>query len=299
MTTDITGIKYIKLKEHLLKEKNYCSTKHSSLAKCLSYLILGLGAWVMLFPLIWAVIAAFKSYTDLFNNPFSIWPKAWLCQNYIDVFKAVPFHLYFFNTFKIAMATTVGTLVTSSLAAYAFARLKFPGRDFLFMGYLATLMIPRQVTLVPTFMIMKWCGLLDNHLSLILPGLFSAYGTFLLRQFFLTIPFELEEAAIIDGCGYWKRFYNIVLPLCKSALTTLAIFTLMTQWNDFLYPMVFLNSEQNRTLVLGLAIFRGDADVQWNLLMAAVVMASAPIVVAFLSAQRFFIEGIATTGMKG
>ena len=167
------------------------------------------------------------------------------------------------------------------------------------MGYLATLMIPRQITLVPTFIIMRWLGLLDNHLSLILPGLFSAYGTFLLRQFFLTIPVELEEAAIIDGCGYLRRFARIIMPLSKPALATLGIFTLMGTWNDYLYPMVFLNSENNRTLVMGLAIFRGDVDVQWNLLMAAVVMTSAPIVIAFILAQRFFVEGIATTGLKG
>jgi multiple sugar transport system permease protein len=167
------------------------------------------------------------------------------------------------------------------------------------MGYLSTLMIPRQITLVPMFLIMRRLGLLDNHWSLILPGLFSAYGTFLLRQFFLTIPVELEEAATIDGCGYIRRFIQIVLPLTKPALATLSVFTLMAQWNDFLYPMIFLTSETKRTLVLGLAIFRGDADVQWNLLMAAVVMSNIPIVIAFLSAQRFFVEGIATAGLKG
>lgn len=263
------------------------------------YLIVGLGAMLMVVPLLWALAASFKSYSDLFTNPYGFLPQQWLWGNYRAVFQAVPFHWFFGNTLKITLACTAGTLLTSAVAAYAFARLRFPGRDFLFMGYLATLMIPRQITLVPTFLIMKWLGLLDNHLSLILPGLFSAYGTFLLRQFFLTIPFELEEAATIDGCGYLRRFGRIIIPLAKPALATLGIFTLMAQWNDYLYPMIFLNSEANRTLVLGLAIFRGDVDVQWNLLMAAVVLASAPIVIAFLAAQRFFVEGIATVGLKG
>ncbi len=264
-----------------------------------AYLILGLGALVMILPLFWSLATSFKSYSEVFTNPYGLLPQKWQTQNFWEVFKVVPFHLYFLNTLKITALCTVGTLATSAVAAYAFARLRFPGRDFLFWGYLSTLMIPRQITLVPTFVLMKWFGLLDNHLSLILPGLFSAYGTFLLRQFFLTLPFELEEAAVIDGCGYLRRFFQIILPLAKPALATLAIFTMMAQWNDFLYPMIFINSEQNRTLTLGLAIFRGDADVQWNLLMAATTLTSLPIVVAFLSAQRFFVEGIAMTGIKG
>jgi multiple sugar transport system permease protein len=267
--------------------------------KVFVYLVLGLGALIILLPLVWTFAASFKSYGEMFGNPYGFWPKQWVWKNYADVFAAIPFHLYFFNTLKITAVCTIGTIITSAGAAYAFARLKFPGRDFLFMGYLATLMIPRQITLVPTFLIMRWLGLLDNHLSLILPGLFSAYGTFLLRQFFMGIPYELEEAATIDGCGYLRRFFQVILPLSKPALATLGIFTLMAQWNDFLYPMIFLNSEDNRTLVLGLAIFRGDVDVQWNLLMAAVVMSNVPIVIAFLSAQRFFVEGIATSGLKG
>jgi multiple sugar transport system permease protein len=267
--------------------------------KAFVYLVLGLGTLIILLPLVWTIAASLKSYGELFGNPYGFLPKQWVWKNYSDVFRAVPFHLYFLNTLKITVVCTIGTIVTAAAAAYAFARLNFPCRDFLFLGYLATLMIPRQITLVPTFLIMRWLGLLDNHLSLILPGIFSAYGTFLLRQFFLGIPQELEEAATIDGCGYLRRFFQIILPLSKPALATLGIFTLMAQWNDYLYPMIFLNSENQRTLVLGLAIFRGDVDVQWNLLMAAVVMSSIPMVIAFLSAQRFFVEGIATSGLKG
>lgn len=268
-------------------------------ASLLAYFVLAVGAIIMLLPLVWSLSTSFKSYSEIFTNPFGLWPHKWTFQNFIEIFRAVPFHIYFLNTLKITLACTIGTLGTSAVAAYAFARLRFPGRDFLFWGYLTTLMIPRQITLVPTFILMKWLGLLDNHLSLILPGIFSAYGTFLLRQFFLTLPIELEEAAVIDGCGYLRRFFQIILPLSKPALATLGIFTLMAQWNDFLYPMIFINSDRNRTLTLGLAIFRGDVDVQWNLLMAATTLASLPMVIAFLSAQRFFVEGIAMTGIKG
>lgn len=285
----------------MIAESNHRSSKqpHWIWGNLLAYFILAVGAVMMILPLLWSLSTSFKSYSEVFTNPFGLWPHKWSFQNYNEVFKAVPFHVYFWNTLKITFACTLGTLGTSAVAAYAFARLRFPGRDYLFWGYLTTLMIPRQITLVPTFILMKWLGLLDNHLSLILPGIFSAYGTFLLRQFFLTLPIELEEAAVIDGCGYLRRFFQIILPLSKPALATLGIFTLMAQWNDFLYPMVFINSDQNRTLTLGLAIFRGDVDVQWNLLMAATTLASLPMVIAFLSAQRFFVEGIAMTGIKG
>ena len=273
--------------------------KPISWSKLCAYAILSLGGIIMVIPFLWTVAASFKTYSDLFYNPYRLIPTEWTWTNYVDVFRQVPFHLYFLNTIKITAASTLGVLVTSALAAYAFARLEFPGRDFLFMGYLATMMIPRQITLVPTFVLMRWLGLLDTHASLILPGLFSAYGTFLLRQFFLTIPTELEEAATIDGCGYIRRFSTIILPLSKPALTTLGIFIMMQEWNDFLYPMVFIQSDELRTLTLGLSIFRGDVDIQWNLLMAATTLSIVPMVIAFLSAQRFFVEGIALTGLKG
>jgi multiple sugar transport system permease protein len=184
------------------------------------------------------------------------------------------------------------------MAAYAFARLKFPGRDVIFIAYLSTLMVPRQVVLIPNFIIMRTFGLLDTHWSLILTAVFIALGTFLLRQFFFTIPIELEEAAIIDGYGYGRRFLSIILPLSKPALVTLTIITLLNTWNEFLYALVFINSDDRRTLTLGLAILRGDFDVQWNLVMAATLLAILPLVLAFLVAQRFFIEGIALSGVK-
>ncbi len=265
----------------------------------LSYALLGVAAVLMAMPFIWMVSSGFKSYREIFMDPFRLVPQQWTWTNYRDVFRVAPFHLYIFNTAKVTFFSTLGTLATSALGAYAFARLRFPGRDYLFMGYLATMMIPGQVTLVPRFILMRWPGLIDNHLALILPGMFTAYGTFLLRQFFLTIPRELEEAAAIDGAGFLRRFLTIILPQARPALATLAVFTLMWHWNDYLNPLIFLHSQRNRTLALGLAIFRGDVDVQWNLVMAAVTISVAPLVVAFLAAQRFFVEGIALTGLKG
>ncbi|MEW6049142.1 MAG: carbohydrate ABC transporter permease [Bacillota bacterium] len=265
----------------------------------LVYGFLVISAILMALPFVWMVASGFKSYTEIFVDPFRLVPRHWTWSNFREVFQVAPFHLYVLNTVKVSLLSTFGAVATSAMGAYAFARLRFPGRDYLFMGYLATLMIPGQVTLVPRFILMKWFGLLDNHLSLVLPGMFTAYGTFLLRQFFVTIPRELEEAAAIDGAGYLRRFVSVILPQAKPALATLAVFTLMWHWNDYLHPLVFINSESKRTLALGLAIFRGDVDVQWNLVMAGVTISVFPLVIAFLAAQRFFVEGIALTGLKG
>jgi multiple sugar transport system permease protein len=256
-------------------------------------------AVVILFPLLWALSTSLKSYSEVIAKPFQLLPGKILLANYAEVFKTIPFLKYLLNTMKVSVLTCLGTLVTSAMAAYAFARLRFPGRDAIFLVYLSTLMIPRQVVLVPNFIIMKSLHLLDTHWSLILTGTFTAFGTFLLRQFFLTIPGELEEAAVIDGYGYARRLTRIILPLAQPALATLLIITLLHIWNDFLYPLVFINSEDKRTLTLGLAILRGDFDIQWNLVMAATLMSILPLVAFFLAAQRFFIEGIALSGIKG
>ncbi len=254
---------------------------------------------VILVPLAWAGGLSLKSYAEVIKDVSNPFPKVPRFQNYADVFKAIPFFSYFLNTVYIAAACCAGTLLTSSMAAYAFARLKFPGRDALFLVYLATLMVPRQVTLIPNFILFRMTGLIDTRLSLVLTGVFTAYGTFLLRQFFLGIPKELEEAAIVDGYGYSRRFASIILPLAKPALTTLFIITLLAIWNEYLYALVFINSDRLRTLTLGLAIMRGDFDVQWNLVMAATVLAILPLLAVYVFLQRFFIEGIALSGIKG
>lgn len=264
-----------------------------------AYFLLTLFSFFMLAPLFWAVFTAFKPVGAIFDDPFGISYETWSLQSFFDVFKTTPFHLYMLNTAKITFFSVLGVVITSALSGYAFARLRFPGRDFLFMLLLATMMIPRQVTLVPTFILMRELGLIDDHLSLILPGAISVFGMFLMKQFFITVPIDYEDAAKIDGCGFLQRFFLVVLPFAKGTIATLVLLQVMSIWNDFLYPMVFLNSEFNRTLTLGLAILRGDVDTQWNLLMAAVVISNLPILIAFLVTQRFVIKGIAMTGLKG
>jgi multiple sugar transport system permease protein len=233
------------------------------------------------------VSTSFKTYTEVYTRQYSLWPSNFYFDNYREVFKVLPFTTYLWNTIKVSTLVILGTLTTSSMAAYAFARLQFKGRDVLFFLYLATLIIFREM------------GLLDTHWSLVLSGIFTAYGTFLLRQFFLSIPCELEEAAVIDGYGYWARFVSIIIPLSKAALTTLLIITLLNIWNEYLYALVFIQSDRNRTLTLGIALLRGDFDVKWNQVMAATLISIAPIVLVYLSAQRYFVEGIALTGVKG
>ena len=250
-------------------------------------------------PFWWMIATSFKTYSEVYTSQYSLIPTSFNIDNYREVFKALPFGTYLLNTIKVSGLVIIGTLVTSSMAAYAFARLRFKGRDILFFLYLATLMIPRQVVLIPNFIIFRELGLLDSHWSLVLSGIFTAYGTFLLRQFFLSIPKELEEAAVIDGYGYWARFVHIIIPLSKAALTTLLIITLLSIWNEYLYALVFLQSDAKRTLTLGIALLRGDFDVKWNQVMAATLLSIAPIVLVYLSAQRYFVEGIALTGVKG
>lgn len=270
-----------------------------SFARALLYCGLAALTAAVLFPLWWSLSTSLKSYEAVLTQPYRLIPRRIVTSNYLRIFETIPFLTYFSNTVKVSALTCLGTLVTSSMAAYAFARLKFPGRDAVFLAYLSTLMIPRQVVLIPNFIIMKTFHLLNTHWSLVLTGIFTAYGTFLLRQFFLTIPVELEEAAIIDGYGYARRFTQIVIPLSQPALVTLLIITLLNIWNEFLYALVFINSDGKRTLTLGLAILRGDFDIQWNLVMAATLLSILPLVILFLVAQRFFVEGIALSGLKG
>lgn len=254
---------------------------------------------VVAVPLWWTIMTSFKGPAEVFTRPYALLPESFALSSYRAIFASQPFARYLVNTVKIAVAVCAGTLVTSSMAGYAFARLRFPGRDIVFLVYLATLMVPRQVTLVPNFILFRVLGLIDTHWPLVLTGIFSAYGTFLVRQFLLTIPRELEEAALIDGYGYGRIFVHVILPLSKSALITLLIVTLLMIWNEYLFALVFISDPMKRTLTLGLALLRGDMDIQWNLVTAATVVSVTPIVAVYLFAQRFFIEGIALSGLKG
>ena len=256
-------------------------------------------ALLMLLPFIWMLSTSFKLAGAVFEYPPTWLPKPLVWQNYLQVTEILPFARFFLNSLVVALSVTALQLLTCSLAAYAFARLRFPGRDALFLGYLGTLMIPGQVVIIPNFILLRTLGWIDTYQALILPAAFSAFGTFLLRQYFLTIPRELEDAAVVDGASYWQIYSRIILPLSGPALSALAIFTFLAQWNSFLYPLVVTNSTEMSTLTVGLRTLQGQYNTAWTLLMAGSVIALVPVLLVFIFAQRYFIKGIAMTGLGG
>ena len=262
------------------------------------HIILAFGAITMIAPFIWMVSTSLKSLNEVFVFPPTLFGESLRWNNYLQISDRFPFSIFFLNSLKIAVLVTAGQLFTCSLGGYSFARLKFPGRDIIFLLYLATLMIPYFVIVIPIFIMMRSFGWVDTHYALIVPGLFSAFGTFLMKQFFLTIPRELEDAAKIDGCTPFGIYRRIFLPLSKPALAALGIFTFMWSWNDFLAPLIFLNTITKRTIPLGLAVMQGLYSTDWPSLMAASVLSVMPIIIVFLCAQEFFVKGITLSGLK-
>jgi len=232
------------------------------------------GALTMIMPFLWMLSTSLKPLEQVFVYPPQWIPRPLQWQNYQELLSRVPFATYALNSLKIAVAITMGQLFTCSLAGYAFARLRFPGRDVLFLAYIATLMIPGQVTMIPLFIIMRELHWIDTHYALIVPGLTSAFGTFLMRQFFLGFPVDLEDAANLDGCTPFQTYWRIAMPLSRPVLATLGVATFMGVWNDFLWPLIMINSESKRTLTLGLASLIGQYTTDWTLLMAGAVMVS-------------------------
>lgn len=256
-------------------------------------------ALVMLMPFIWMLSTSLKSAGEVFSYPPTFIPTDPQWSNYTRIFEVLPFARFFLNSLFIALAVTALQLVTCSMAAYAFARLRFRGREALFLGYLGTLMIPAQVVLIPNFIVLRYLGWIDSYEALILPVAFSAFGTFLLRQYFLTIPRELEDAAVVDGANNWQIYWRVILPLSGPALSALAIFAFLANWNSFLYPLIVTTSNEMSTLTVGLNTLQGQYNTAWTLLMAGSVIALLPILLVFLFAQRYFIAGITLTGMGG
>lgn len=208
------------------------------------------------------------------------------------------FVVFYLNSLLVTILVTAGAVFTSSLAAFAFARLSFPGRDKLFLGYLGTMMVPQVVTMIPIFVLLKMMGWIDTYMAMILPPMFTAYGTFLLRQFFSTIPTELEDAARMDGCGLWGIYRHVVVPLSGPALATLTTFIFLGTWNSFMWPLIVINSMEKRPLMLGLYAFMSQYNTEWTLLMAASLMVMAPVIIVFLIGQRYFVKGIVLSGLK-
>jgi multiple sugar transport system permease protein len=271
--------------------------------KISAYFFLSAGAITMIGPFLWMVSTSLKEPGAVFSFSKNWWeewlPTSFVWQNYIKSWQVVPFAKFYLNSIFVTSCVTFGQVATSAMAAYAFARLKFPGRDKIFFGYLATMMVPGAVTMIPVFILLRYLGWVDTYKALILPGIFTAYGTFMLRQFFLTLPKDLEDAAKIDGCSYLLIFWKIILPLSKPALATLTTFTFMGAWMNFMWPLIVINTESKFTLPVGLAYFQSLHHTDWTLLMAASVMMILPILLVFIFNQRFFVEGIKLTGIKG
>ena len=256
-------------------------------------------AIVMILPLAWMLVTSLQTLNETRHYPPTLLPASPQFSNYTEVLREAPFGRWFANTLIVTLASVLGNLLFCSLAGYAFARIKFFGREVVFILVLATLMIPFQVVIIPTFLIVRKLGLIDTLGALILPNLAGAFGIFMLRQFFRTLPIELEEAARIDGASRLGVLFKIVLPLSGPALATLAVITFLWTWNDFLWPLITIYNPNHMTLQLGLATFQGAHQSTTNLLMAANVMSVLPVLLLFFFAQRYFVRGIATTGLKG
>jgi multiple sugar transport system permease protein len=253
-----------------------------------------------LIPFMWMVSTSLKSLSSVFQFPPRLIPEEVLWSNYADVFEAFPFFTYARNTVVIAVSVTIGQVLTCSMAAYAFARMKFRGRDTLFLLWLGTMMIPGQVTLISTYVLMVKIGWIDTYKAMIIPGVLGGvYGTFLIRQSFLTIPQELEDAAVMDGASPLWVYARIMLPLSKPILATYGVFTFMGVWNDFLWPLLMINSADKMTLTLGITMMTSSRySTDWPHLMAGTCITLLPILVLLVSLQRYFVQGITLTGLK-
>lgn len=264
------------------------------------YFILGLIALSMLVPFFAMVNLSFSQNSEIFSYPPSIFPKNWTFQNYVSVFSSIPVARYFLNSLFVATITTIGQVLFSAFAGYAFARLKFKGSDFLFLVILITMMIPPQVNIIPLFFLMRELHLIDTYQALIIPGFFGGFGIFMFRQFFLNLPKDLEEASRIDGCNIFETFCKIALPLALPTIAALSIFTFISGWNSFMWPLIVTNSDSMRTLPVGLAIFKGSFReiTIWGDLLACAVICTIPTILVFLVGKKYFINDLLQGSLK-
>jgi len=265
----------------------------------LLYATLIVGAVIMAFPFYWMITTAFKSYAESVAVPPVIVPTRWLWENFNEAWHAAPFPRYFLNTIIMATGSTAGTLFTGLLAGYAFARMRFFGKNVLFLMFLATMMIPFEVTLIPDFLIIRTLRWYNTFAALIVPWTASVFSIFLLRQFFMSMPRELYEATLLDGGNHWQFLWRVALPLAVPAMITVAIFSFLGSWNSLLWPLIVTSKPTLRPIQVGLSAFQGEAGSYYNLLMAGATLAILPVVILFLIAQRQFVEGIARSGIKG
>ncbi len=273
------------------------NTRTVVIGKAVTHVVLVVVALLSLAPFVWMVLASFKPLAEVENlNP---WPTRWNPQNYLDVFRTVPFAKYYFNSLFIAGWVTFLTVLTSSMSAFAFARLKWPGREHVFRMYLATMMIPGVVTMIPNYNLMVTLHMLDSYQGLIIPGAFSAFGTFMLRQFMMSIHPAMDEAAELDGAKPWRIFWDIIMPMAKPGTITLGIFTFMGSYGSFFWPLILTKSTYLRTLPIGMLFFDSINGRQTNLIMAGSVMNIVPLIILFIVSQKFLVQGIQLGAVKG
>ena len=274
-----------------------------------AYVVLGILSLASMFPFVWTFVSSGMEVSELYQIPPSLWPVSpRFVENYVQIWTMVPFGRWLLNTFFVTIMALIGTVISASLVGYSFARFRYPGRDLLFLITLATLMLPVEVTLIPQYLLFKNLGWLDTFLPLIVPPWLGggAFNIFLMRQFLMSIPYDLDEAARIDGASSWRIFWQILMPLCKPALATMATLGFITHWNDFLAPLIFLSSESNYVVAVGLRYFasgvqggQAAARPQDHLLMGAALMVALPCLVLFFVAQKYFVQGIVMSGIKG
>ncbi len=295
------------MKTQILTQRNgWLFAPDKLVARLLLHGVIWLGAAFMVLPFLWMLSTSLKGQVQAAAIPPQWIPRPILWRNYIDVVTSFPFGLFALNSFKIAVLGTLGQVLCSSLAGYAFARMDFPGRDVLFVILLATLMVPTHVTMIPVFIIFSKLGWVNTHLPLIVPAWFGTalvvfggtFGTFLLRQFFLTIPREYTDAAVIDGAGHLRILFSIYLPLAKPALATLTLFVFMGHWNEFLMPVIYLSDKDKMTLTVGLSYFRLQFVTLYHYLMAGTVLSIIPIFILFVVLQKYFVRGIVMSGLR-
>jgi ABC-type glycerol-3-phosphate transport system permease component len=278
--------------------------------RTLLYVIVAIGAAASMMPFFWTVVSSGKTIVELYRYPPTLWPESpQFIQNYTQVWTEVPFGRWLLNTFWVTFWALLGGTISAAIVAYGFSRFRFPGRDAFFFVTLATMMLPVEVTLIPTYLLFQRFGWIDTYYPLIVPAWFGggAFNIFLMRQFMMSIPYDLDEAARLDGANSWQILWRIILPLCRPALATLATLGFIGHWNNFLGPLIFLNSEDKYVVAVGLrylqSTFAGGSAVvsrpQDHLLMAAALMVALPCLILFFLGQKYFVQGIVTTGLKG
>lgn len=265
----------------------------------ISYFLMILFGLAMATPFVWMILSSFKTEVELMQTPPSFLPRQYKLTNYQTILQSIPFLSFYLHTIIVTVIRTLAQLAFCSMAAFAFAKMHFKGQNVVFIVLLTVLMVPVQMILVPDYIIMRTLGLVDSLWGVALPGMFSAFGMFLLRQFYMSLPNEFLDAGRVDGCSYFGVFRRLYLPLSKSALISLVIFTVMYSWNDYLWPLIISSSDNSRVLSVGIALLQGQNRVYYNELMAGATMATIPVILIFVFFQRYFVQGIALSGIKG